>query len=39
MQYGEIVMTDQEVLALLRKIDNGYKPTEEEKKKLSNIKK
>ena len=32
-------MTDQEVLELLKKIDNGYKPTEKEKKKLSNIKK
>ena len=32
-------MSNQEVLALLRKIDNGYKPTEEEKAELSNIEK
>ena len=32
-------MSNQEVLALLRKIDNGYKPTEEEKNELSNIEK
>jgi len=30
-------MTDQEVLELLNKIDNGYKPTEEEKEELSGI--
>lgn len=32
-------MTDQEVLALLRKIDNGYKPTEAENNELSSIEK
>lgn len=31
-------MTDQEVLALLRRIDNGYKPTDKEETELSNIK-
>ena len=32
-------MTDQEVLELLRKIDNMYKPTEAEKEVLSSIEK
>ena len=32
-------MTDQEVLALLRRIDGGFEPTEEEKVELSKIKK
>ena len=32
-------MTGEEVLALLRKIDNGYKPTEAKKEELSSIEK
>ena len=30
-------MTDQEVLELLRKIDEGYEPTEAEKEELAGI--
>ena len=38
-RYEGIDMTDQEILELLTKIDDGYKPTEKEKKELACIEK
>ena len=35
--YAGVGMTDQEVLELLRRIDNGYEPSEEERRVLSSI--